>query len=149
MKRYFLLGLIVIFYSCENNNSNDDCGDTTVESFSLEEVYGCVNTKYQLDINLVENFAIITNQSEFDQLISGSCNPSINFSIYDLVIGKKGLESGIASITYFLIQDCDDNYKLEVLMNTNETTEAPNITYHRLIPKLAQDQTIDVELILN
>lgn len=141
----FILTFIVI-QSC----NNDDCENSILTVTDLETEYGCENTKYQMDIDLSEDFTIIRSQSNFDNLVMGSCQPTINFSIYDLVIGKKGLSGGNTSIRYQLTEDCNTgNLKLHVTFNQNETTEAPNLTYHALLPKMGDEQKLNVEIEIN
>lgn len=43
---------------------------------------------------------IIRNQFNCTEFVSGICQPNIDFSVYDLVIGKKGLVNGNSSIDY-------------------------------------------------
>ncbi|WP_179353931.1 hypothetical protein [Winogradskyella vidalii] len=140
------LGFILLS-GCSND---DDCTDTVINTTSLEIAYGCTDTKYQMDIELSEDFMIIKNQLDFAEFVSGSCQPTIDFSIYDLIIGKKGLANGNTSIDYELIKNCEtENENLIVTFNQNETAEAPNLTYHALIPKLEDDQELHVEIIIN
>ena len=134
---------------CSNESNeleNNDCENTNLSVFSLEEEYGCINTKYDLSIDLSENFTVIRTQNDFNTMVSGECQPNIDFDTYDLVIGKKGLTNGNDTISYVLIENCETlNLELTVTFNQNATTEAPNLTYHALIPKLIDAQTISVE----
>jgi hypothetical protein len=143
MKQIKILALPFIFagiLSCSNDDEVN-CSDSTIETTSLENEYACINTPYQMDIELSEDYMIIGNQTEFLDLVTGSCLPDIDFSNYDLVIGKKGLSNGIDSINYVLIENCENESQiLTVTFNKNATTEAPNLTYHALIPKLANEQ---------
>ncbi len=149
--KYRILIISILFlgiFSCKNDD--DDCTDTIINTTSLEIEYGCTNTKYQMDIELSENYMIIRNQLDFAEFVSGSCQPNIDFSVYDLVIGKKGLANGNSSIDYELIENCQTgNENLSVTFNQNETTEAPNLTYHALIPKLGDEQVLNVEIVIN
>jgi len=149
--KYRIIIISILFLgiiSC--NSDDDDCDDTILNITSLEIEYGCINTKYQMDIDLSENHMIIRNQLDFAEFVSGSCQPTIDFSVYDLVIGKKGLANGNSSIDYELIEDCKTgNQNLIVTFNQNETTEAPNLTYHALIPKLGDEQELNVDIIIN
>ncbi|QNJ97565.1 hypothetical protein [Constantimarinum furrinae] len=149
LKNSFLLILmLVVILSC--NGDDDSCTPGIVEITSLEAEYGCVNTKNEMEINLSDDFVIITSQSDFDSQVTGSCQPDINFSIYDLVIGKKALTSGNTSITYELLRNCDTQIQtLTVTFVQNATTEAPNLTYHALIPKLENGQVLEVDIIVN
>jgi len=135
-----------------NNNDDNNCLELNIDIdiTSLENEYGCVDTKYQMEINLSEDYTIIRNQSDFDNLVTGSCQPTINFSNYDLIIGKKGLTNGNSTIDYVLTQHCETgNQTLKVTFNQNDTTVAPNLTYHALIPKLGEEQELNVEIIVN
>ena len=148
--RILLLSFIFIgILSCSKDDDNN-CSDLIIETTSLENEYGCSNTKYQIEIELSDNYMIIKNQLEFSEFVTGSCQPEIDFSTYDLVIGKKGLSSGNSSISYELIENCENgNQTLTVTFNQNETTEAPNLTYHALIPKLENEQELNVQIIVN
>ncbi len=147
-KNLFIALLAIGIFSC--NNDDNGCADTTMNITSLEEEYGCTNTKYQMDINLSDDFIIIDNQADFTAMVTGSCQPPIDFATYDLVIGKKGLTSGNSSIEYELIQNCNTgNQNLIVTFIQNETAEAPDLTYHALIPKMGDNQELDVEIVIN
>ena len=138
------LGII----SCKNND--EDCTNTIRNTTSLESEYGCSNTKHQMEIELADTYKIIRTQADFTEFVSGSCQPTIDFSIYDLVIGKKALSHGNSSIDYKLIENCETgNNTLSVTFNQNETLNTPNITYHALIPKLKNNQELNVEIVFN
>ncbi len=140
----FMLMLVICALGC---SEDDDvpCFDMDVAITSLEEVYGCVNTPYQMDVDLLDSYLIIRNESEFDTLVSGACMPDIDFEMYDLVIGKQGLASGFNSIAYNLQRLCVTNdFALTVVFVLNATAEAPNVTYHALIPKLEADEALEV-----
>jgi hypothetical protein len=147
MKHQILLFSILflgIFFSC-----NNDCTDTVINTTSLENEYGCTNTKYQMDIDLSDNYMIVRNQLDFTEFVTGSCQPSIDFLKYDLVIGKKGLTSGNESIEYELIENCETgNLNLLVTFFQNIATVAPNLTYHVLIPKMRSEQELNTEIII-
>lgn len=143
---FILLGIV----SCSDDDDNTNCSDSGIETTSLEDEYGCTNTKYQMDIDLSDDYMVIENQSSFSEFVTGSCQPDIDFSTYDLIIGKKGLTTGNDSIDYQLIENCESgNQTLTVTFHQNETTVAPNLTYHALIPKLGDDQELNVEIIVD
>jgi len=146
--KYFTLVMILfVFISC---NDDDECSDSDITITSLENEYGCIETKYQMEIELINDYTIIKNQSDFDSLVTGSCQPTIDFDMYDLAIGKKGLLSGNDTIAYDLEEDCESgDQTLTVTFNQNPTAQAPDLTYHALIPKLGngQELTIVIEII--
>lgn len=147
-KSILFLALTLMFFSCKKDD--DGCTDTVVNTTSLEAEYGCTNTQYQMDIDLSETHTIIKNQQDFDVLVTGSCQPTIDFATYDLVIGKKQFTSGDVLIAYKLIESCETgNETLTVSFTTGVLTVAPNITYHALIPKLKDGQELNVEIVVN
>lgn len=145
---YLILMVSIVIFSC--NNDDGVCTDINVSTTSLESEYGCTNTKYQMDIDLSNDFMIIRNQADFNALVTGSCLPSIDFDTYDLVIGKQSFASGNTSIEYLLVEDCETaNQNLTVTFYQNATAVAPNLTYHALIPKLDDGQVLNVEIVVN
>lgn len=94
-----------------------------------------------------DEFLIIRNQTGFESHVSGNCHPDIDFSSYDLVIGKKQLTTGNNSIEYQLTENCETHhYTLGVTFHQNESTVAPNLTFHRLIPKFSEEEELSVEI---
>lgn len=147
-KIFFLPVLFLAITSCSNND--DNCKDKIINTTSLESEYQCTNTKNDLDVELTEDFIVIRDQTDFNSRVAGNCNPDIDFSIFDLVIGKKKLTTGNDSIEYELTENCEaGKYVLNVTFNQNESTVAPNLTYHRLIPKMAQGKELTVVTDIN
>ncbi|WP_456438588.1 hypothetical protein [Psychroserpens sp.] len=133
-----------------NDNISNDCENTNLEITSLEEAYDCNNTKHSLEIDLNNNFTVIRSQSEFIGLVTGDCQATIDFSTYDLAIGKLQLANGNDTINYHLILNCEtSNLELSVNFQQNETNVAPNLTYHALIPKLSETQALTVDIQIN
>ncbi len=149
--KYRILIISILFFVIISCNNNDDCTDTISNTTSLEIEYSCTNIEYQMDIDyLSENHMIIRNQLDFAEFVSGSCQATIDFSVYDLVIGKKEFSSGISSIDYELVENCEtSNQNLLVTFNQNILPEAPILTYHALIQKLGDEQELSVEIIIN
>lgn len=136
----FIIGLTFNFCSQENS-----CKNEIIPTYSLEDIYNCPNTAFQMKIELSNDFVMIRNQSDFDSLVTGSCNPLIDFNTYDLIIGTQGLSNGLASIDYVLTRDCiTEKLELVVTFITDATTIAPIVTYHALIPKLGDEETVNV-----
>ena len=124
------------------------CEDSLLDVLSLENEYGCVNTKYQMEIDLRENFTIIRSKAKFEQMVSGSCDVMIDFTKYDLLVGKKGFTNGNSRIEYTLLKRCDyKNLELTVTFFQNITTVAPNLTYHGLIEKLDPEEEIEIVIV--
>ena len=144
MKKTCLLSLLLIaVFSCSEDYN--DCTNEILETTSLELEYGCVNTGSEMDINLMDDFVVISTQDEFDATVTGSCFPEIDFDIYDLIIGKHGLPSGYDTIETKLIEDCETkSLTLYVDFILNDTLIAPNVTYHALVSKIDNIENLQV-----
>jgi hypothetical protein len=150
MKKNIVLILIIyLLVGLNSCDKSEDCKTSDLVVKNIESEYGCPDTRYGLQIAISNDFFIIRSQQDFENKVTGSCSPKINFSSYDLVIGKKGLSSGNSSINYKLTKDCSNILKLLVTFNQSETMNAPNITYHALIPKLGDEETVKVEFVYN
>jgi hypothetical protein len=152
MKLQIILSIffLIEFYSCNKLEDVNTCKNINIPITSLENEYGCVDTKDLMKIDLLEDYIIIRNQDDFDSLVSGSCNPIIDFDTYDLVIGKKGLPNGNNTIYYKLYENCETkSLTLQVSFINSMIMIAPNLTYHSLIPKLKNGQNINVEILIN
>ncbi|MEM5565191.1 hypothetical protein WNY78_08745 [Psychroserpens sp. AS72] len=138
--------LVIVVNSCSND---DECTPVTLGITSLEVAYGCINTPYQMDIDLSDDFTIIRSQTVFNDLVTGDCTPEIDFEAYDLIIGKKGLTNGFDTINYDgLVKNCDNGQLyLTVSFVLNATDIAPNVTYHALVPKLAENEIVNVSIV--
>lgn len=148
-KNYIFVFFFLTLLSCSNND-DPGCFVSDIDYTNLEAAYSCENTKNLLEIDLQDTFSLINSQEEFDTQITGPCMPQIDFDIYTLIIGKKGLSSGNTSINYDYINDCATNTNtLTVNFIQNATTEAPNLTYHILSPKIAADTTVEVIININ
>ncbi|AVR44250.1 hypothetical protein C7S20_02665 [Christiangramia fulva] len=140
--RLIAISLSFLILAC---SEGENCTNRELNITSLENEYGCTNTKNS-DIEISEGYKIIRNQTEFEALNFGNCDPEIDFSKYDLIIGKYQLTTGNNSIDYDLVENCQTkNLILKIAFNQNETAEAPNVTYHALIPKLEIGQSISIE----
>lgn len=135
----------------ENNvvNQNTTCKVGELPSTSLEQYFGCRDTRYSIKINLDDSFKLIRSQAEFKQYATSNCDFNIDFSNYDLIIGKKQLKSGNQSISYeYNTEDCITK-KLKVIFKQDNSMFAPNITYHRLIPKISNTEMLQVEIVVH
>ena len=151
MRKIIVFSIAFLLVFMTNSCSNDDeCSPATISITSLEVEYDCVNTPYQMDIDLSDDFTIIRSQAVFDNLVTGDCMPQIDFDAYDLIIGKKGLTNGFQLIDYDgLVKNCDNGQLyLTVTFVLNATAEAPNATYHALVPKLEANEGVNVTVIV-
>jgi hypothetical protein len=145
IKFMVILSFFFISQSCDK-----ECKDKIVPVTNLENEYGCTDTQYQIQLSLHDVFIIIRNQEDFELQATGACQPEIDFSIYDLVIGKKGLTSGYNSIEYELKEKCESgDLELKVTFIQNSTMIAPVVVFNALVPKLGNEQLLNVNIIAN
>ncbi|MGK6350673.1 hypothetical protein [Parapedobacter sp. DT-150] len=142
MNKGMLIAALYLFAACEKNEVCNSPTQLAVEN--LETLFGCQYTTHQMHIDLTETHTIIRSQNDFENRVTGNCMREIDFGKYDLVIGKKRLTSGVHEIRYDYTRDCDGTHNLKVEIQHNAASEAPNITYHALVPKLAPSQTVNV-----
>lgn len=148
MKKIFsLIVFSILLYACSSDNSTT-CTTKIVLTDNLETVYNCENTTQLLDIpTLHDNYIIIRDIDTFLEKVTGACVTEIDFDKYDLLIGKKGLTNGLSSISYKMTIDCNvKDPVVDVTFYLNETTEAPNVTYHVFVPKLGEERNLTVNL---
>ncbi len=130
-------------FTCNKASTEAGCTPTSLAVKTLETEYGCTNTAMQLGINLSDTFTIIESQTQFTTLVSG-CTPNVDFSQYSLLIGKKRLNGGLQSISYELKDECANGYVLNVKFTKSLASNAPNVTYHVLLPKLSNNKPVTV-----
>lgn len=120
-------------------SSQTPCQSGNMQVRTLETEYGCTNTAYTLQANLSNTHTVITNATQYASVVTSStCNPAIDFNVYDVVVGKKQLQSGLGNIKYELNRNCATNtLTAKVTFNTTFAANAPNVTYQFLIPKLS------------
>ena len=146
MKFQSIIAVILLFTFSSCDNDENICNNTTINVSQLETKNGCTN----VSIDLTETYMIIKNQLDFSEFVNATCQSEIDFSTYDLVIGRKGLTNGLSSIEYKLTEFCETgDQTLDIIINLNETTESPNITYNALIPKLRENQELTVDITTN
>jgi hypothetical protein len=132
-------GLIVLS-SC---NKKEDCQDTLLAVEHLD----CENSKYSMNIDLNNNYTYIRSKEEYDAMVTGTCHPDIDFSNYDMIIGKQSSGNLNDTIYYDLRRTCPENtltLNIEILQSIMTTPD--NVTYHALIPKLGDEETIFVNI---
>ncbi|MFT2010487.1 hypothetical protein ACMA1I_17565 [Pontibacter sp. 13R65] len=153
-KRIALLPVLslLILSACDKE---PDCQYQRLPVTSFEKEYGCSNTLYEMDVKLPLDqphigHKIVSSQSQYDSLVtSTTCNPQIDFSAYDLVIGKVMTDREFSSAEYVLRNPCSSD-TLSLVVVLNNSTQSPTIisstTYSALIPKLSNNHVIDVTI---
>ncbi len=141
--------LCVFFLICACAEDDYDPCVVSIDNFTnLEVAYDCEDTKNNLVIDLVNTHTVIRTQEAYGMMVTGDCNPAIDFDTYDLVIGRKQLANGNDAIMYSLTKGafCPEPYELTVTFMQNDTEIAPTVTYHVLIPKLEESEEVVVVL---
>jgi hypothetical protein len=147
MKKYIIiLTALLSIVSC---NKKDNCKETQMATKQFDSEYGCSDSKHTLKIDLVNNVTIIRDKTTYDSEVSGGCHPVVDFTVYDLVIGKQSTEFLNDTITYDLRNACPDNtLTLTVNIIQSSVAEKDTVVYHALIPKIEDQGNLTVSLIL-
>ncbi len=138
---FFTILILSIISSCKKN----DCNEIILYAKHLESDYGCENTKYSLVVDLQNNGKIIRSKEAYDAEIAGPCHPDIDFSKYDLVIGKQSSGNENDTIFYDYRSVCPNNEStLTVDIIQSDATRPDNVVYHAIIPKLGDEETLQI-----
>jgi hypothetical protein len=138
-----IFALILGLSSCKKN----DCKDELRSIKHFESEFGCQDTKHTLAIVLNNDYTIIRSKDSYDSQVSGTCHPEINFSLYDLVIGKQSSGNWNDTIIYDLRKACPENeLTLTVDIIQSAMTLPDNVVYHALIPKLGDEETLNIKI---
>jgi hypothetical protein len=138
-----LVAAASILVSCKKN----DCKESQLTTKHFETDYGCLSTKHALLIDLNNNAIIIRSKSDYDTKVSGVCHPDIDFSIYDLVIGKQSSGNFNDTILYDLKRTCPEKeLTLTVDIVQSALTIPDNVVYHAIIPKLGDEETLNIKI---
>ena len=135
--------LLICLSSCKKNDCKEEL--RTVKHFESE--YGCVNTKYDLKINLTNNVTVIRSEDDYDTRVTGTCHPEIDFNLYDLVIGKQATAYRIDTILYdYRIACPEDQLSLSVEIIQSDANVADEVVFHAMIPKLGDDELLYINV---
>ena len=136
---------LVSSFKTQRTFSTKICTVKPLVPVGLEQIYSCTNTLYALRTAFADSFRVVRNQAAFDSLLSGGCNPAVDFGQYDLLIGPRQLISGIDSVSYSLQHNCPESrYEVSVRFHGNASLMAPRVTWHLLLPKLKSGETVQV-----
>jgi len=144
-KKIFILIIVLLcsLYSCLDEN--EKCKDEILSTKHFETEFGCIQTRFNLLIDLDNTYTVIRSNATYDELVSGICHPEIDFSKYDLVIGKQATGNLNDTVYYDYRRLCPDiDLTLTIDVITSDATQPSNITYHALIPKLGDEESIDI-----
>lgn len=135
--------LICLLSACKK----DHCTETVLTTKHFESDYGCANTKHTLIIDLNNNCTIIQSKADYDSKVTGTCHPEIDFTQYDLIIGKQSSGNWNDTILYDLRHKCpEDELTLTVDIIQTDLTQPDNVVYHALIPKLGSGETLKINV---
>ncbi len=135
---------LICLLSC---NKKDDCKEQQIALKHFESDYGCADTRHTLNINLNNNSIIIRSKEAYDSQVSGSCHPEIDFGLFDLVIGRQSSGNINGSITYDLRKTCPKNeLTLTIDVIQGLATTPDNVVYHALIPKLGDEESLNIKI---
>ncbi|HET6556038.1 MAG TPA: hypothetical protein VFG54_01915 [Prolixibacteraceae bacterium] len=105
---------------------------------------------YSIQVDRNNDYVIIRSREIYDARVTGDCHPVVDFSRYDLLIGRQSSGNEIDTILYDLGRTCpDDELTLSVDIIQSAAARPDNVVYHALIPKLGDEETIRVKINLH
>lgn len=135
---------------CNNDDESGRCNGAPREFTSLEQEHGCSNTLYDMGIGIENDFTIISSQLWFDSLVTGLCNPDIDFDNYDLIIGRTSFVRGVEEVSYSYRKACPTRrFEMRAVFTLNDQAVSPTVTYHILVDKISDDEAVDVRIETN
>jgi len=135
-----ILILILLFVSIACNDIKD-CEEIQLTTHHFD----CEMTWNSIDIQ--NDYIIIRSKETYDTKVAGNCHPTIDFSHYDLVIGKQSSGNEIDTIKYDLRRTCPDNeLLLTVDIIQSDATRPDNVVFYALIPKLGDEENLKVKI---
>ena len=145
MKNITLLSaLLICIMSC---TKKDNCKEEIMNVKNFETDYGCVNTRFSLIIDLNNDCTIIRSKESYDSQVSGTCHPEIDFSLYDLVIGKQSTGNFNDTTLFDLRKTCPDKkLTLTIDIIQLDITQPSTVVYHALIPKLGDEESLNIQI---
>jgi len=139
---FYIIAFLLCILSC---SKKDNCKEELLTIKHFETENGCINTRFSLQIDLNNECTIIRSKDTYDSKVTGICHPSIDFTIYDLVIGKQSTGNFNDTILYDLSRTCPEkSLTLTVDVIQSDLTQPSTVTYHALIPKLSDEENLNV-----
>ena len=133
-----ILALLFVSIAC---NQIKDCEEIQLTTHHFD----CEMTWNSIDIQ--NDYTIIRSKEIYDSKVTGDCHPTIDFSLYDLVIGRQSSGNENDTIKYDLRRTCPDNELiLTVDIIQSDATGPDNVVYHALIPKLGDEETLKIKI---
>ena len=139
MKNIILVSaFLFIIMAC---NQIKDCEEIQLTT----QHFDCEMTWNSIDIQ--NDYTIIRSKEIYDSKVTGNCHPTIDFSLYDLVIGRQSSGNENDTIKYDLRRTCPDNELiLTVDIIQSAATRPDNVVFHALIPKLGDEEILTVKI---
>lgn len=136
-----IISLLGILSSCHV------CRESVIATKHFETEFGCRDTRHTLEIALTDQCTLIQTKTDYDNQVSGSCHPDIDFNTYDLVIGKQSTPREVDTIYYDYGISCPENdLTLNVEIVQGDADSPDNVVYHALIPKQKVTGTIVINV---
>jgi len=135
--------LLICMSSCKKN----DCKEELRSAKHFETEFGCVNTKYDLSIDLTNNVTVIRTKDDYDTKVTGTCHPEVDFTQYDLVIGNQATAYRNDTILYDFRIACPENQlTLSVEIIQSDVNVADEVVFHAMIPKLGDEELLYINV---
>jgi hypothetical protein len=142
--KYFII--LIISLPCILSSCHV-CRESVIPVKHFETDYGCPDTKHTLEIDLTDQCTLIQTRADYDNQVSGTCHPDIDFDTYYLVIGKQSTANEVDTIYYDYGISCPENdLTLTVEIIQDAVAVKDTVVYHALIPKQENSGTIVINV---
>jgi len=125
----------------------DECSSGALEIITLQDL-GCDIPPHQISINSSNEFELIRDQEQYENLLTTSCRPTIDWDKYDMIAGSIFLQYGLNALEQGAYFNCFENkLAITITAHLNESTVALPVGFAFLIPKLDDTETPYVSIV--
>ena len=146
IKNLIVLSLTICIIGLSPGCSKNDCcvdTDITASTMTIAEL-GCNNAISNMILNAGKQYSIITNQTDYDNTVKGTCHPDIDFSKQQLIIGCFYSQREVQSFNYKYYKSCESNfYKLSVApeYSSNKVNNETAVYFYQVL--VPSNETIE------
>lgn len=142
----FLLIMLLLFgLGCNKDIQDGKYSEIDFQKFSD---FGCPNnTPWHLNPSYKGEIYLLKSKQEFEKCVTIDCNPNIDFSNYNVLVGRKPFTTG-ASIYDEKVETNGSELVYTITILRDETTVPLGVKYYVIIKKPSKAINIRVEHII-
>jgi hypothetical protein len=140
------ISIIALFEKCERD---DDCTEViTVPHLYLEDFGGTADCGLDFSKAAPDSDYLIKYEEYYQELID--CKDSIiDFTKYVLLAGSKQFDTTVVKTSQAAIRNCKDHtFRYRIAFEVTDTVETRFHQYHAIVPKIPEDYTVEIEIVV-